>query len=188
MCNRFFETDFIKTNILAKNQLNGNHHISWICEILEIILETKVFQKLKLSKNDFDKKNCSLKMIILNWKKIWKVWIILGIKYSLWKSDFGTFWQTIHKIEWFSLHIDFRPKMFLCNTHHLWNSTTKKTLHGNRCETGARQLFINKQVCKIRNINFRVNRCWRLFRRTNRTNWGLANCLLNEISNPWKQV
>ena len=29
---------------------------------------------------------------------------------------------------------------------------------------------------------------WRLFSIANRTIWGLVNCLLNEISNPWKQV
>ena len=47
------------------NILKGNHCILSVCQKLDMILENKVVQKLKLEKNVFYKK-WSLKLIFLN--------------------------------------------------------------------------------------------------------------------------
>ena len=52
------------------------------------------FQTLNLSKNNFGKK-CVPKLLSFIDKKIRKIWIILDVESSLWKSDFFTFWRTV---------------------------------------------------------------------------------------------
>ena len=59
---------------------------------LGTILENKVVQKLKFSKNDNNKKPSS-KLIFFNEKKFRKIRMIFDIENWLWKSDLGTFWQ-----------------------------------------------------------------------------------------------
>ena len=59
---------------------------------LGTILENKVVQKLKFSKNDNNKKPSS-KLIFFNEKKIRKIRMIFDIENWLWKSDLGTFWR-----------------------------------------------------------------------------------------------
>ena len=59
---------------------------------LGTILENKVVQKLKFSKNDNNKKPSS-KLIFFNEKKIRKIRMIFDIDNWLWKSDLGTFWH-----------------------------------------------------------------------------------------------
>ena len=54
-----------------------------------------------------------------------KIWMILEIENSFWKSDFRTFWRTvnhfIHKIRWFPLIV------LLFRTYHFWNSIADLT-------------------------------------------------------------
>ena len=57
---------------------------------LGTILENKVVQKLKFSKNDNNKKPSS-KLIFFNEKKIGKIRMIFNIENSIYKSDFDTF-------------------------------------------------------------------------------------------------
>ena len=52
------------------------------CQTLGIILENKVFQNLKLSKNNSIEK-CAPKLSLLNEKKIRTIWMILEIESSL---------------------------------------------------------------------------------------------------------
>ena len=61
---------------------------------LGTILENKVVQKLKFSKNDNNKKPSS-KLIFFNEKKIRKIRMIFDIENWLWKSDLGTFWRPL---------------------------------------------------------------------------------------------
>ena len=58
---------------------------------LDTILENKVVQKLKFSKNDNNKKPSS-KLIFFNEEKIRNVGMSFDIANLLWKSDLGTFW------------------------------------------------------------------------------------------------
>ena len=90
------------------NILKENHCILWndiavSRQKLGIILENKMFKKLKLSKKTFYKK-CAPKLIVLNEKKNLKNSIsIFDIETWLWMWDFCTFWQlatlSIHKIK-----------------------------------------------------------------------------------------
>ena len=59
---------------------------------LGTILENKVVQKFKFSKNDNNKKPFS-ELLFFNEKKIRKIRMIFDIENWLWKSDLGTFWR-----------------------------------------------------------------------------------------------
>ena len=61
---------------------------------LDVILENKVVQKLKLPKNVNNKK-CGPKIKFFNEKKFRKIRIIFDIENWLWKSEFCHFWQLL---------------------------------------------------------------------------------------------
>ena len=61
---------------------------------LGTILENKVVQKLKFSKNDNNKKPFS-KRIFFNENFFRKIRTFFDIEKWLWKSDLGTFWQPV---------------------------------------------------------------------------------------------
>ena len=103
-----------------------------VCQKLDVILESKVVQKLSLEKNVFNKQ-WSPRFIFLDKNFFEKIWLIFDIQNWLWKYNFGTFWQNviIHRMflkifPWY--HVDSWPRSLLLRTHHLWNSTTELIL------------------------------------------------------------
>ena len=94
-----------------------NHCIlwmQWMTKIGHIILENKVFRKLKLSKLFFTKNRGPLIFFLIR-----NIWMILDSENSLWKSDFGTFLTNCHL-----LYIE----ILLFMTHHQRHFITKLTL------------------------------------------------------------
>ena len=61
---------------------------------LDVILENKVVQKLKFSKNANNRK-CAPKIIFFNEFFLRKIWIFFDVENWLWKSEFCHFWQLL---------------------------------------------------------------------------------------------
>ena len=90
---------------------------------LDIVLENKVVQKLKLKKLNLissnKKKSYKIRQVFFHWKLTFKVqfWHFLMNHYSLYSQN------TMLSFE----YVEFWPKFLLFITHHLWNSRTELT-------------------------------------------------------------
>ena len=136
---------------MAKKSTQRNYHILWSCEKLGIILETKVFQNLKLSKNDFNKRIALFKIIILDWKKNLKRWDNFGhwiftLKVRFW--HFLTNYSQKTATYLLCVLVFGQNYFYLAPTIFEISQPKWHYINGNCCEMGARQLFINKQVSR----------------------------------------
>ena len=116
---------------------------------LGTILENKVIQKLKFSKNDNNKKPSS-KLIFFNEKKSERFGWFFYIEKLLWKSDLGTFWRPM----WTSVKV--KSIKYFSFTDFL---LTSAKLH----HWGHTELFINKAYCS-RALKFSWGWHWSTFK------------------------